>query len=89
MASTVFRLVLKSSMLPLIILQALNRSGENGARVGSWRDWLVWSLLGGDCGLLICFLYILGDEVVDAREGFGGDYLLGLACLGGQTFPNG
>jgi hypothetical protein len=49
-------------------------------------------LLGGDiflCGLLIYSWYILGDEVVDAQEGFGGDYILGLAFLGGQTFPNG
>jgi hypothetical protein len=52
----------------------------------------VWSLLGGDvflCGLLICSLYILGDEVVDAREGSRRDYLVGLAFLGGQSFPNG
>jgi hypothetical protein len=61
----------------------------------SWqwvRGCLAMSLLGGDvflCGLLVCSWCILGGEVVDAREGSGGDYLVGSAFLGGQTFPNG
>jgi hypothetical protein len=52
----------------------------------------VWSLLGGDvllCGLPVNSLYILDDEVVDARKGSKSDYLVGPAFLGGQTFPNG
>jgi hypothetical protein len=52
----------------------------------------VWSLLGGDVflyDLLFYSLYILGDEVVDAREHSEGDFLVGPAFLGGQTFPNG
>jgi hypothetical protein len=42
------------------------------------------SLLGGDVflhSLLVCSWYILGDEVVDAQEGSGGDYLVGSAFL--------
>jgi hypothetical protein len=53
---------------------------------------LARSLLGGDvflCGLLVCPWCILGGEVVDAREGFGGDYLVGSAFLGDQTSSNG
>jgi hypothetical protein len=61
----------------------------------SWqwvRGCLARSLLGGDVflyGLLVCSWCILGGEVVNAREGSKGDYLVGTAFLGGQTFRNG
>jgi hypothetical protein len=41
------------------------------------------------CALLVCSLYILGDEVVDTQEGSRGDYFVVPAFLGGQTFLNG
>jgi hypothetical protein len=44
----VFRPILESSRLPLTVPWALHGSGENGARVGSWRGCLVRSLLGGN-----------------------------------------
>jgi hypothetical protein len=44
----VFMPVLESSRLPLTVSWAHHGSGENGARVGSWRGCLVGSLLGGD-----------------------------------------
>jgi hypothetical protein len=56
------------------------------------RGYLARSLLGADiflCSLLVYSWCILGGEVVVAREGFGGDYLVGMAFLGGQTFLNG
>jgi hypothetical protein len=44
----VFGHVLESSSVPHTIPHVLHGSGENGARVGSWRGYLVRYLLGGE-----------------------------------------
>jgi hypothetical protein len=44
----VFEPVLESSRLPLSIPWVLLGSEVNSAQVGSWRDCLAMSLLGGD-----------------------------------------
>jgi hypothetical protein len=85
----VFEHVLESSRLPLPVPRPFMAVG---VRVGSRRGCLARSSLGGDvfhCGLLIYSWCILGGEVVGAREGSGGDYLVGSAFHRGQTFLNG
>jgi hypothetical protein len=47
-AYTVFGPILESSRLPIFVPWALPGGEVNGAQVGSWRDCLAMSLLGGD-----------------------------------------
>jgi hypothetical protein len=44
----VFRPILESSRLPLTLPRSLHGSGEDSARVDSWRGCLARSLLGGN-----------------------------------------
>jgi hypothetical protein len=85
-----FKRVLESSRPPSVCIGSLLGGRGIGSRVGSWRGFLTWSFLGGDVFLLSLLTHsgvvpTMGQP--SPREGSVCGFLVRLAFLGGQAFP--